>query len=396
MAELGDVGRAWLPLVLGASTILYALGVIWFVTGMRWRPGCAARVPLVSVVVAARDEERNIEQCLRALLAQDYPVDRYEILVVDDGSVDGTAARVQALSTDQVQLLSSVREHGSGGSKKAALTLGIQTARGEIILTTDADCRVPSSWVRAMVRYFEDDVGLVIGFSQIGTAGSLNGKRAGYEAADFLALMGCIAGSTGHGHPMAASGQNLGYRKTVFHEVGGYAGVMHRASGDDAILLQRVRRRSRWRVAFAYCAEAHVVHPPAGNVPALLQKRTRWASNAPHQLFLDPLFFAYMLDTYVLSGLLLLSPALLAAGLLPFPWIAAGCLGKMLSEFLMHRRATALFGRQDLHRYFLLWAVLQPLHVLYVGAMGCAGVFTWKGQAHRWGRRVGETGGTRR
>ena len=128
--------------LLAFCALTYLLGACWFVAGMRRRPGNAnaERVQLVSVVVAARDEAAHIASCLRALLAQDYPQDRYEIIVVDDGSTDGTGHIVREFGgeTASVRLL---RTEGSG-SKKAALSLGIAEARGEVILTTDADCQV--------------------------------------------------------------------------------------------------------------------------------------------------------------------------------------------------------------------------------------------------------------
>ena len=89
------------------------------------------------------------------------------------------------------------------------------------------------------------------------------------EALDFALLMGCIAGSAGHGRPMAASGQSLSYRRSVFAEVGGYSGLMERSSGDDVLLLQRVRRTRRWQIGF--CAEAEAVgHQPLGPSASVL------------------------------------------------------------------------------------------------------------------------------
>ena len=86
--------------LLAFCALAYLLGACWFVAGMRRRPGSAKteRVQLVSVVVAARDEAAHIASCLRALLAQDYPQDRYEIIVVDDGSTDGTGHIVREFS----------------------------------------------------------------------------------------------------------------------------------------------------------------------------------------------------------------------------------------------------------------------------------------------------------
>ena len=165
--------------LLAFGALAYLLGACWFITGMRRRPGHAKaeRVQLVSVVVAARDESAHIASCLRALLAQDHPQDRYEIIVVDDGSIDGTGHIVREFSGETVSVR-LLRTEGPG-SKKAALSLGIAEARGEVILTTDADCQVAPGWIRGMVSHFADGVGMVIGFSQIGSPSRDQGVASG-------------------------------------------------------------------------------------------------------------------------------------------------------------------------------------------------------------------------
>ena len=366
---------------------IYVLGVIWFISGMRGGEGVNREKPLVSVVIAARDEVENIQACLERFWSQDYPADRYEVIVVDDGSTDGTAALVREMDREGLKLLSVQEAYGGSGSKKAALSLGIQESRGEVILTTDADCLVAEGWVRGMVEYLDESTGMVVGFSQVGAPGQAQGRRMGYQAVDFLCLMGCILGSVGRGHPLAASGQNLAYRKAVFQQVGGYSRVAHRASGDDVLLLQMVRHSTDWKIAFATSPHTHAIHPPAPTWRSLLQQRSRWASNAPYQLLFDPLFFGYMLVTFALDLLLVLSPVLVAAGGMGLSWAVGGWVVKSLAEFSLFTKAAGLFGRQDLRRYFPLWVLIQPLHVVVVGALGCLGIFTWKGQSHRWGRR---------
>ena len=180
--------------LLAYCALAYLLGACWFVTGMRRSLGKShtETVPLASVVVAARNEAERIAGCLRALLAQNYPQDRYEIIVVDDGSTDGTGHIVREFSGEAVSVR-LLRTEGSG-SKKAALSLGVAEARGEVILATDADCQVGPGWIRGMASHFADGVGMVIGFSQIGSPSEIKGWRAGYEAVDFTCLMACIWG----------------------------------------------------------------------------------------------------------------------------------------------------------------------------------------------------------
>lgn len=366
---------------------LYVLGVVWFLSGMREREGKNREKPLVSIVIAARDEAPNIRACLERFWRQDYPGDRYEVIVVDDGSTDDTAAQVRGMGREGLTLLSAQEAYGRSGSKKAALSLGIQKARGEMILTTDADCLVGEGWVRGMIECFDGNTGMVVGFSQIGASDQAKGARMGYQAVDFLCLMGCILGSVGRGHPMAASGQNLAYRKAVFQQVGGFSRVVHRASGDDVLLLQMIRHSTDWKIAFSTSPDTHAIHPPASTWRGLLQQRSRWASNAPYQLLFDPLFFGYMLVTFALNTLLVFSPVLVLMGGMRFSWAVGGWVVKSLAEFSLFGRAAGLFGRRDLRRFFPLWTLIQPLHVVVVGALGCLGIFTWKGQRHRWGRR---------
>ena len=125
----------WFLLV---EIILYSVGVVWFLWGMRRRPGSALVRPFISVVVAARNEEVQIADCLSGLAIQDYP--DYEVVVVDDGSTDSTAALIAGW-VEKDPRFKIVQLSGSG-SKKAALTAAIKEATGEVIATTDADCAV--------------------------------------------------------------------------------------------------------------------------------------------------------------------------------------------------------------------------------------------------------------
>ncbi len=105
---------------------------------------------LVSVVVAARNEEERLPALLHDLARQDYP--DFEVIVVDDHSEDGTAALVReyAAGNTRFTILGNTQT-----GKKQALTTGIVAARGKIIITTDADCRVSSAWIGALARYFQ-------------------------------------------------------------------------------------------------------------------------------------------------------------------------------------------------------------------------------------------------
>jgi glycosyltransferase involved in cell wall biosynthesis len=109
--------------------------------------------PPISVIVPAYNAEHTMDQCLQALKCQTIPKECYEIIVVDDGSTDGTPAKVNAY--DNVRLFSQTH-----AGPAAARNLGMAHARGEIILFTDADCEPTPDWIERMAAPFRAEVAL--------------------------------------------------------------------------------------------------------------------------------------------------------------------------------------------------------------------------------------------
>ena len=145
------------------------------------------QLPSISIIVAARNEEQNIEGCLQSLNNLVYPEGKIEILIVDDASTDNTLTiasnfihgkqkfRIIHLKEDeQTKLKGKVR----------AMSEGIKNTRGEIILTTDADCAVEPLWAKTIASYYFDTVGIVNGF----TSQITDGAFSGMQAIDFIYL----------------------------------------------------------------------------------------------------------------------------------------------------------------------------------------------------------------
>ena len=112
--------------------------------------------PFVSVIIPVLNEERTIRECLTSLIKMDYPVERREILVVDNGSTDRTA---EIIKTFQVRYLWEERRGAAAARNK-----GIEASKGEILAFTDADCVVTTGWLRELARAFDEEgVGGVAG-----------------------------------------------------------------------------------------------------------------------------------------------------------------------------------------------------------------------------------------
>ena len=364
---------------------IYGIILLLFFIGLHLPPKKkSTNRPFVSVIVAARNEENNIADCLGDLAEQTYPVDKFEIIVADDHSNDETPKIVQNFMRKMVNLR-LLRVHGIPEEltpKKNAINQGIQDTTGEIIFTTDADCRMKPTWLESMISYFTEDVGMVVGFSQfIGR----NGEQSFLEklqAIDFLSLMASAEGSSNLGFPLAASGQNLAYRRETFEEVGGFKTIGHRVSGDDVLLLQLVRQKTNWKIRFADSEESFNSTYAKNSLPEIINQRRRWASNAPFQVKLNKLFFVFLIDVFIVNAGLLLGSPLAASGLIPWRVILSGLAIKAAIEFLIAVKACVKFRRLDLLKAFPVWFVLQIPYVFLAGMLGSFGTFTWKDRKH--------------
>ena len=361
------------------STVLYALVALCFFFGL-FRLNNQPRTdetPFISIVIAARNEADYIGLCLKSLKKQTYPSDRFEILVVDDDSIDSTSQIVASTRLDNLHLLSVDNSFPEMVAKKRPMSVGIHRARGEWILTTDADCTVPPAWVASMASYMAADTGVVIGFSQL-TSRSFFDRLQAY---DFLTLMAAAAGAVGVGRPLAASGQNFAYRKCIFEKVGGFRDIAHRPSGDDVLLLQLLRQAWDGRIAFAADPGTYATTHRPETPLSLWQQRKRWASNAAYQLRLNPVFFSYIAVVFLTNALI--PTAFLISiidGTYTLPLICWGA--KILVDLLVAGKGVYTFKRADLLIMFPLWEILQIPYTILIGLAGTLRGFTWKGRDH--------------
>lgn len=365
--------------VLVPATLIYVCAAFLFRIGLaRLRTAPANQdFPFVSVVIAARDEEQHIGPCLDSLSTQTYPDDRFEVIVVDDDSNDGTFREASRRSVATV-ITPDIR-FDDHVAKKRPMATGIDRARGDIILTTDADCTVPPGWMEAMVQTLTIQTDVVLGFSQIRSASSPGSLWDRLQGLDFLALLAAAAGSAGLGRSLAATGQNFGFRKSIFERVGGYEDIKHRASGDDVLLLQLLRKKGKARSAFCTIPESFVSTWRSETPVGYLRQRRRWASNASAQLRLNPAFFLYILAVFATN--LTIPLALILGGTLGLFGMAA-CIVRVIADAVVLFRGASLFGRRDLLLAFPLWVLMQPVYIILVGMTGTLFGFTWKNRRH--------------
>ena len=160
-------------LITYLSVVLYLLFIVFIISGLfkhkSPKISLSKDLPLVSVVIAARNEEKNLPDLIYDLVNQEYPLDKLEVIFVNDRSKDLTNRLLNEASDDYSFINHIVIEELSHKMtpKKYALTKGIESAKGEIIISTDADCRVGKFWVSSMTYDVIRCGDISIGFSTI-------------------------------------------------------------------------------------------------------------------------------------------------------------------------------------------------------------------------------------
>ncbi|MFC1730089.1 glycosyltransferase [candidate division KSB1 bacterium] len=339
----------------------------------------------VSVVVAARNEERMIAALLDALLGQDYPSDKFDIIIVNDRSEDGTRTIIDSYRENDARITCiDISDVPDGHSpKKYALTAGIGAAQGKIICTTDADCIPPPGWISALVGYFDDETGMVAGYSPLVVKDG-SAIFAKYLAIDALSLAAASAGGLGWGVGLTCAGRNLAYRKSVFEEVGGFEDVKEQISGDDDLLMHLVQSKTGWKVRYATDRNAVVPSIVQPGISRYFNQRTRHASK----------FRIYPFRVQAVSMMIFLF--YLAIGTYPLYMLITGAFlsvyavmlaGKALVEYPAIRRGSRLLGadstaeRQQFGTGTFLFAFfVHPLLIVLFSILGTRGRFTWKGR----------------
>lgn len=330
----------------------------------------------VSILIAARNEEETIGNCLRDIMEQDYPSSLIEVIVVDDHSTDQTSQRVLAFKNKNIKLIQLNENKALNSYKKRAITEAIAHSRGELIVTTDADCRAGPGWIRAIsAAYLEGNSRLisspVVYFEEATPFQKI-------QSLEFMYLIGSGAACIANKVPFTCNGANLAYEKATFEAVGGFAGIDHLASGDDELLLHKIAKAYPGEVRFLKSHEAVVFTRPKETFEAFYQQRKRWASKSLIYRTKLPVVFAFFLGAYYVDmaanlviGLWAPAPFYLEIFVLQFAV-------KFTLEAIFLFRITRFFRRRELLAYLLPLDLLHGFYWLLMGIAGNSGKYTWK------------------
>ncbi|MGB4399624.1 MAG: glycosyltransferase [Daejeonella sp.] len=367
--------------ILTGSLTLFYIGMIFYLkVGWQRIPYFEVRETkastFVSILIAARNEEGKIEKTIGDILAQDYPSDLFEIIVVDDHSTDRTSEIISSFSDRGVRLIKLNEFEKLNSYKKKAITEAIALAQGELIITTDADCRMGELWLKTIISFYESG-----DYNMISSPVSYFEEKNGFEemqTLEFLFLIGLGAAGIGNKMPATCNGANLAYRKDVFLKLNGFKGIDDLASGDDELFLHKVASAYPGTLGFCKSWEAIVYTHAKENLKEFIQQRKRWASKSTRYknkgiVFLGVgvwLFNLLFLVNFI-SGFI--DPVFWKIGL-------ASLFLKGLIELLFLYSICSFAQRKRLLFYMPLSTLVHIVYLVFIGIAGNSGKYNWKGR----------------
>jgi len=328
-----------------------------------------------SIIIPFRNESDVILDNLASIERLDYPSDKYEVIYVDDSSSDDGYEKLKAsIKNDNIKIVQCSSNGARRGHKKKALQAGIDKSRGQIIITTDADCVFDKDWLSEMIKYFDDETAFVSG--PVNFAGG-KGLFFKVQLIEFASLVMTGAGLIGGGTPSICNGANLAYRKNVFDMVKGFAGNLNLSSGDDELLMQKIASQTNYKIKFCASEKAVVRTKANRTLRGFINQRKRWASKS-----------VYYKNKTLVAMLVLIYLFYLSVFLLPFAavfvsikylaWFFIGFIAKCIVENSVMVKSKPLLGIKYNVAEFIATEIFQITYIVIMSVAGLFGNYKWK------------------
>lgn len=232
-------------------------------------------IPSVSIIVAARDEEDNILDCIKSLDKLEYPEDKIEIILADDNSTDATGKIIDKFIIDKPKFKKIIptKVKGKLKGKTLAIANAIESVTNEIVLTTDADCVVSPKWAKTIASYYIDDkVAIVNGMTNQFEVDNFSAM----QSVDFIYLLSVASGTINIGKPMSCIGNNMSYRKSAYDEVGGYENLEFSVTEDFRLLIA-INNLKKYKIIYPVDKDALVTSKACKSGKELYHQKKRWS-----------------------------------------------------------------------------------------------------------------------
>lgn len=364
--------------VLLYFTIVYCLIILILIIGLQknYKSNHKNKTKQkISVIVAAKNEEKNIIRLLNALNTQNYPKDSYEVIIADDNSTDMTADIIKNYIKDKenfVYCYVSKDIFIDILGKKKALHSAINMSKYDILAFTDADCMPNSGWLSELNNGFTDNVDFISGYSPlIFKKNNTIAKLKNLERASIFAV---CAGGFGLGIPLTCTARNMAYRKRVWNNSNGFNGINHILSGDDDLMLLKSRFFiSKYKFLFNH--NSIVDSYEENSVSKQVNQETRRASKFRYYPF-----YIKLLTLFISMYYLFLSYEILKIILTNYNYksLIVNIGLKSIFEILLLTIFLIKVNRTYLMKYYFLASILYIPYFLFFGIKGTFSKYKWK------------------
>lgn len=304
----------------------------------------------VSVVIALRNEENNIDGLMCSLLSQRYKL--IEIVFIDDDSTDGTFEKLKEYK--------DVNIYSSKGGKKAAIALGVRNATGDIVVTTDADCRAGENWIVSIVNFYLNNNRPKFILAPV----RLNGDSifGDIQALEFATLIASTCGSTKMNNAVMCNAANMAFERGVYCEVDLCDKY---TSGDDMFLLQSVKiEYGAENVMFLKSKDAIVDTYAKNTIRDFIRQRSRWTSKAGGYRDNAIIGVAIIIFSYCFLNVMLLLGGLLSCEYLYLGLVMLGI--KSFVDFPIVAGICIFMNQKKLLMYYIMEQFLYILYVTFI------------------------------
>jgi glycosyltransferase involved in cell wall biosynthesis len=337
--------------------IFYYLFFFLRLTFYKTKPKTTSQTHAVSVIICARDEAANLVKNLPGSLVQQYRT-THEVIVVDDNSFDDSKYLLEEFQKTfkQLNVVELKQEAKMIPGKKFPLSIGIKTAKYEIVLLTDADC-VPASeyWIDKMQETYDDNTEIVLGYGAYHKKSGLLNKLVRWET--FHTALQYFTYSLA-GLPYMGVGRNLSYKKTIFFRHKGFSAHNNIPSGDDDLFINMAATKSNTKINID--AATFTLSEPVSTWSQWMKQKTRHYSTSKYY---KPLY-KFLLGLYSFTHFLFFP--LLIISLLYFSWqwtlVVFGV--RFLTQAIVFYPAMKKLDEKDLYPLFLFFDVWMFFYYL--------------------------------
>jgi poly-beta-1,6-N-acetyl-D-glucosamine synthase len=375
-----------LAIILWVLSMLY-VGLIknmlsaWIRTPMG---SIAESIHNVSILVVFRNEAKHLVNLLDDISNLDHAESTIELILVDDDSDDESVRIINTWNVDQKLDLKIVPLIAlSSAHKKEGLELGIASAKYESIVVTDADCRLPKYWLRAMVT--DNPKQMRCGPVAYRSSNSLLSRVLELE---LMGLSAMASSTIAMNKPILANAANMGYCKTLFMEVGGYRTKEgpQSPSGDDIDLMIRVHDKYKSGIQYMKNPNALVETEPPTHLKEFLNQRIRWAGKTKFKASKPGSGITFVLMSLYIAQFI--APFFLLANfnLILFITWTLSLMMKFVIDYLYFEPVLAFYNKRNLLKYLLAAEIFHLIYVVPIAIISLFIPYTWKGRKLRHGR----------